>query len=213
MFDDVLRALKDRLLHPVALAVGRVISPNALTWLAALVGVGAAAAAATQHYTLALGCWIVNRVLDGLDGSVARATSRQTDFGGYLDIVLDFVVYAAIPLGLVLGSGDRAVAVAGVALVGSFFVNGASWMYLAAILERRGHGVAATGERTSVTMPPGLVAGAETVVFVTLFLLFPAHLVLLFLLMTAGVMVNVVLRLAWTYRRLEGAGTNPAPHA
>lgn len=202
MFDDLLRALKDRLFLPVALAVGRFVSPNAVTCVAALIGIGAAAAAAKQQYTLALACWIVNRVLDGLDGSVARATSRQTDFGGYLDIVLDFVVYAAVPLGLVYGSGNRAVAVAGVALIGSFFVNGASWMYLAAILERRGRGVAATGERTSVTMPPGLVAGAETVGFFSLFLLFPAHLVLLFLLMAAGVMVNVVQRLVWAYRRL-----------
>ncbi len=202
MFDDVLRALKDRLLHPVALAVGRVVSPNVLTWLAAVVGVGAAVAAAQRHYSLALVCWLANRVLDGLDGSVARATGQQTDFGGYLDIVLDFVVYAAVPLGLVHGSGDRAVAVAGVALVGSFLVNGASWMYLAAILERRGQGVASTGERTSVTMPPGVVAGAETVVFFTLFLLFPAHLVWLFLVMTAGVMINVVQRLAWAHRRL-----------
>ena len=202
MFDDLLRALKDRLLHPVALVVGRVVSPNVLSCLAALVGIGAAAAAATHHYTLALGCWIVNRILDGLDGSVARATGRQTDFGGYLDIVLDFVVYASVPLALAHGSGDRGVAVAGIALVGSFLVNGASWMYLAAILERRGHGVASTGERTSVTMPPGLVAGAETVVFYILFLLFPGHLVLLFLLMTAGVMVNVGQRLIWAHRRL-----------
>lgn len=202
MFDDLLRALKDRLFLPVALAVGRFVSPNAVTCVAALIGIGAAAAAAKQQYPLALGCWIVNRVLDGLDGSVARATSRQTDFGGYLDIVLDFVVYAAVPLGLVYGSGNRAVAVAGVALISSFFVNAASWMYLAAILERRGRGVSATGERTSVTMPPGLVAGAETVVFFSLFLLFPAHLVLLFLLMGAGVMINIVQRLVWAYRRL-----------
>lgn len=202
MFDDLLRALKDRLLYSVALAVGRVVSPNVLTCVAAVVGVSAAAAAAHRHYTLALVGWLINRVLDGLDGSVARATGQQTDFGGYLDIVLDFAVYAAIPLGLVHGSDDGAVAVAAVALLGSFFVNGASWMYLAAVLERRGHGVASTGERTTVTMPPGLVAGAETVVFFTLFLLFPEHLVVLFLLMTAGVLVNVVQRLLWAHRRL-----------
>jgi hypothetical protein len=62
---------------------------------------------------------------------------------------------------------------AGLALLGSFFVNAASWMYLSAVLERRGAGAAARGERTTVTMPPGLIAGAETVVLYTLFLVFP----------------------------------------
>ncbi|MBA3891713.1 MAG: CDP-alcohol phosphatidyltransferase family protein [Gemmatimonadaceae bacterium] len=202
MFDDLLRALKDRLFHPTAIVVGRWLSPNALSLIAFAMGAAAAIAAANREYGAALACWLVNRLLDGLDGSVARATGRQTDFGGYLDIILDFTVYAALPLGLVYGSGDPKVALAGVALVGSFFINAASWMYLAAILERRGQGVQATGERTTITMPPGLVAGAETVVLYTLFLLLPGHLALLFMLMTAGVAINIVQRLVWALRHL-----------
>jgi phosphatidylglycerophosphate synthase len=49
----------------------------------------------------ALALIIISRIGDGLDGSVARASAR-TDFGGYLDITLDFVFYGAIPLGFVM---------------------------------------------------------------------------------------------------------------
>lgn len=112
------------------------------------------------------------------------------------------MVYAAVPVGVVLGHPSHMAWPAGLFLLASFFVNAASWMYLAAILERRNLGAAATGERTTVTMPPGIVAGAETVVFYSLFLLAPAWAPALFWLMGSLVWLNVVLRLAWAWRRI-----------
>jgi phosphatidylglycerophosphate synthase len=201
MFDHLLRGLKDRLLAPLAAAV-RGVPPNVLSLLALLVGLAAAVAAQTGSWNAGLALWIGNRVLDGLDGSVARLAGRQTDFGGYLDIVLDFVVYAAVPVGLALGAGGRDVLLAALVLLATFFVNAASWMYLAAVLEKRASGAAVTGELTTVTMPPGLVAGFETVVFFSLFYLFPQRLVLLFGLMSGLVCINVVQRLFWARRVL-----------
>ena len=61
---------------------------------------------------------------------------------------------------------------------------------------------ASTGELTTVTMPPALVAGFETVVFFALFFLFPQKLVLLFGIMTTMVALNIVQRLLWA---CEGA--------
>ena len=202
MFDDLLRHLKDRLLTPVAARVGRRVHPNAVSVAALAVGLLAGALAARRLYAAALAAWALNRVLDGLDGTLARVTGRQSDFGGYLDILLDFVVYAAVPLGLVFGVGTLGAARAGLWLVASFFVNAASWMYLSAVLERRAQGAASRGELTTVTMPPALVAGAETVVLYALFLAFPARLPTQFAIMTALVAANVVQRLVWAARRL-----------
>ncbi|HXG72196.1 MAG TPA: CDP-alcohol phosphatidyltransferase family protein [Gemmatimonadaceae bacterium] len=202
MFDDALRAFKDRLLWPFAVAIGTRISPNAVTLAAFLVGLIAATLAARGDYGAALGAWLLNRILDGVDGTLARATEQQSDFGGYLDIVLDFAVYAAVPIGLVVAVQDRLTALLGAALLGAFFVNGASWMYLAAILERRGEGAAALGERTTIRMPAGLIAGTETVVLYSLFLILPAKLPLLFTLMMAGVVITIVQRLIWARRNL-----------
>ena len=202
MFDLWLRALKDRLFAGVARRVGAFVHPNVVTVAACLVGLLAAWAAADRRYAAALLLWIGNRALDGLDGSIARERGRASDVGGYLDILLDHVVYAAVPIGLALGAGTRGALVAALALVATFYVNAASWMYLSAVLERRDRGAAARGERTTVTMPPGLVAGAETAVLYALFLLLPTHLVALFSLMAGLVLLTVAQRLVWAVRHL-----------
>jgi phosphatidylglycerophosphate synthase len=202
MFDQFFRALKDRGFAPLARLVGRWLSPNAVTVLACLVGLGCAFAAWRQTYGVALGLWLLNRTLDGLDGSVARETGRQSDLGGYLDIVLDFLVYAAVPLGIAMGQGDLRAVRAAAVLLGACFANAASWMYLAAILEKRALGASATGERTTITMPPGLIAGTETVVLFALMLAWPAGAATVMLAMAALVGVTVVQRLVWAMGRL-----------
>lgn len=201
MFDHLLRGAKDRLLAPLA-ALLRDVPPNMLSVIALLLGLAAAVAAAGGRWGAGLALWLVSRVVDGLDGSVARLAGTQSDFGGYFDILLDFVVYAAIPLGFAVHSVDRGVLVMAVLLEGAFFVNACSWMYLAAVLEKRASGAATTGELTTVTMPPALVAGFETIVFFALFYLFPERLVTLFALMSALVGINVVQRLVWARKVL-----------
>jgi phosphatidylglycerophosphate synthase len=203
MFDQYLRALKDRLLTPVARALGPGMHPDAITWLAFAVGIASALAVLAGHMQLALGLWLVNRLLDGLDGTQARVHGRESHFGAYLDIVLDFVVYAAIPAAIVVAARRDDLALAGVLLLASFYVNSASWMYLAAVLEMRREGAAARGETTTITMPPGIVAGTETVVFYSLFFLLPSHQTTLFTVMAALVLANVALRVYWAARHLR----------
>lgn len=202
MFDEWFRVHKERWLTPLALLLGRWLSPLAVSLLALAFGLVSAFAASRHAWQLALFCWVVNRFLDGLDGTLARVHQRQSDFGGYLDIVLDFVVYAAIPIGIAFALDARAVWIATVVLLASWFVNAASWMYLAAVLERRGAGASARNELTTVTMPRGLVAGTETVIFFCLFLLWPAHYVTLAWVMAAGVVVGISQRLWWAAREL-----------
>ncbi len=202
MFDHWLRTLKDRLFAPFAPAIGRLVHPNVISVLALLAGLAAAVLAAQGRGVPAMGAWAASRILDGLDGSVARAVGAQSDLGGYLDTLMDFVVYAAVPIGVVLGHPTEATWRSGLFLLASFYVNAASWMYLAAILERRNLGAGVTGERTTVTMPPGIVAGTETVVLYSAILLAPAWAPTLFWIMGALVCLNVVLRLAWAWKRL-----------
>ena len=202
MFDHWLRLLKDRWFTPLARALGPGVSPHLVTWLAAVAGLACAMTASQGMRGVSAALWALNRVLDGLDGTLARMHGRQTDLGGYLDIVLDFVVYAAVPLGVVAGTGPALLWPA-LWLLAAFFVNAASWMYLAAIMERRAIGAAARGEVTTITMPPGVVAGAETVVLYLVFLLAPRSRRLGFLLMAAFVGVNVAQRLWWARRNLS----------
>lgn len=203
MFDQYLRVLKDRVLDPIARALGPRVSPAAITWMAFAVGLASALAVTAGDLRLALGLWLLNRVLDGLDGTQARVHGRESDFGAYLDIVLDFIVYAAIPVAIVAAAPGDGLAWAAVLLLASFYVNTASWMYLAALLEKRRQGALSRGEITSITMPPGLVAGTETVVFYALFFLLPSRQVMLFTLMALLVLVNVGQRMYWAARHLR----------
>ncbi|MBC8160815.1 MAG: CDP-alcohol phosphatidyltransferase family protein [Roseiflexaceae bacterium] len=202
MFDRVLRVPKERLLIPLATGPLRNLDPTLVTVAAALIGVAAAAAAWQQQAAAAVFLWALNRLLDGLDGTLARHNNRQSDLGGYLDIVLDTLIYAIVPIGLALGVHTVGGYLALALLLASFYINASSWMYLAALLEKRSQGAQANGELTTITMPGGLIEGAETIVFFTLFLLLPSWLVPLFSLMALLVIVTTCQRIVWAIKHL-----------
>ena len=178
------------------------ISPNLLTALGLVPGLLAAFACLVGWFHLALICWFANRFLDGLDGEVARAHDKQTDLGGYLDILADLLVYALIPLCLAAYHDTSGIWLACTFMLSSFYLNVGSWMYLSSILEKEGMGAERLGEKTTVVMPRGLIEGGETVLFFTLFLLFPNRSALLFFLFASLTYLGAVLRVKWAMRAL-----------
>jgi phosphatidylglycerophosphate synthase len=205
MTDRVLRSRAEPILAPIARGLPSSVHPTAITLVAVVPGLGAGAAAALGASGLALALWLLNRALDALDGPVAREQGRQTDLGAFLDVLLDVIVYTAIPIGLAAGDGSRAAWLAAATVLGAFYVNAISWSYLAALLERRGEGAAARGERTAVTMPAGLVEGAETLVIFALALAVPAWTPEILWAMAGAVAITVGQRVVWAARNL------PAP--
>jgi len=218
MLDKFTRTIKDRLLLPLVDAIPQRVTPGTITVASFVPGVAAALCAGVGMWGWGLGAFILNRILDGLDGLVARHRVSQSDFGGYLDIMVDFLVYTIVPVGVQIGAGS----IEGAAessrftpamplaiLLGSFYVNAASWMYLSAVLEKRRTATRETGT-TSVAMPSGLVEGTETIGFYVLFFLFPRWTPVLFLVMAAGTLIGAGQRLLWARRTLgqaRSAGT------
>jgi phosphatidylglycerophosphate synthase len=203
MMDHALRKVKDDLFLPVAREVGKSLSPLTITLAAGVVGIGAAVAAWQGAYGLGLALWLFNRVLDGLDGAVARVTGQQSDFGGLLDTLVDFTLYAIIPLGLVLHAPTLEKLLALGVMLTTFYINAGAFLYLSAILERRNQGAKATGELTTIHMPRGIIEGAEAILFYCAFFLFPDALVLLFTLLAALVMATAMRHLVWAALRLR----------
>lgn len=203
MIDHRLRAAKDRLVDPVAARLPGVITAGRLTAMSLVAGLVAAVLAASGQHWWALGVWLAGRLLDGLDGALARRRGRQSDLGGYLDLVGDTVGYAAIPLGIAVSQDDPAVWAACAVLLGVFYVNAVAWTLLSATAEKRGLGAAARGERTTVHMPAGLVEGAETIVLYTLMLVLPGQALVLFWVMAVLVALTVLQRVAWARRSLR----------
>lgn len=200
MFDERMRQLKESAFDPLARPLLSV-PPLALSVVGLVLGVSAAVALWQQAYVIGFGLWFLNRVFDGLDGTVARTRGAQSDFGGYLDIVIDFVVYAAIPVGLALGRPSEPVILSLIFLLSTYYVNAASWMYLAAILEKRN--LSRGDKLTTITMPTGLIGGTETILFYTVFIFFPAQLAWLFSLMGILILITILQRLVWARRYLS----------
>lgn len=128
-----------------------------------------------------------------------RPHHKQSDFGGYLELLLDFVVYLAVPIAFVAAEANVLHFWAGLALLASFVLNAVSWTTLSAVLEKRRQASQRPADH-GIEMPGGLIEGAETVVFYTLFFLFPAYTAWLFLAMAALVLVTVAQRLWWAYQ-------------
>lgn len=172
MLDARLRPLID---GPLNAAGGwlarRGIGADGVTVTAFAIGLLAVPALALEWYAAALALIIANRLLDGLDGAVARAT-RATDWGGYLDIVCDFVFYGAVVVGFALAD-PAANALPAAVLIASFIATGSTFLAHALLAERHGLSTAAQG-RKSLFYLGGLMEGAETIAFFIAFCLWPA---------------------------------------
>lgn len=203
MIDRRLRTTKDRLAGPAARAIAGRIGPGWLTALSLAGGIGGGVAAGFGLRWQAVGLWLLGRVFDGLDGAVARNGDRQSDLGGYLDMMADTIGYAAVPIGIATAQGSVGTWTWCALLLATFYANTMSWTYLAAIAEKRGDGAVPTGERTTVHMPAGLVEGAETIVLFVLMLAFPDHAIWWFSAMAGLVGVTVIQRIVWAVRNLR----------
>lgn len=172
MFDARLRPLIDPPLDAIARwLVDRGATANGLTLTGLLISLGAITAIALQAWPAALLLIAGSRLLDGLDGAVARLRT-PTDLGGYLDSVCDYVFYAGVPLAFALAD-PAANALPAAALLASFLLTCASFLAFAALAARRGLSTVARG-RKSFFYSGGLVEGAETILFFVLMVLFPA---------------------------------------
>ena len=197
MLDSALRPVKDAALGPIVSGPLARVHPTALSVLGLLSSVGAAAAAWRGSVALAISLWLIGRVLDGLDGAVARSTGRQSDLGGLLDFLFDTVGYALIPLGIAAGVDDRVTWIATAVVLGSFYLNAVSLGHVAAVLEKRGTAAPPHARITSTVLPRGLVEGTETIVFFTLALAFPAIAWTVWMVMAIAVVVTVIERTRW----------------
>lgn len=194
MFDLRLRPVKDRALAPLVDRLPAAVTSQRLTIAGFVLSLMAAVAAWQTSPAVAVVCWLVGRTFDGLDGAVARRNGTASDLGGYGDLLLDTVGYAAVPLGVAFGADDRTTWIVTAVLIATFYVNSVSWLMLSALLEKRAHGAEPRGEQTSVAMPVGLIEGAETIVIFTIALAIPSIAPWCFGLMAVGVALSTVQR-------------------
>lgn len=130
-----------RLLSPILDALARGLArvgvgADAVTLAGFALGIGGAVAIASQAWALGLALMLASRLCDGVDGALARQT-QPTDRGAFLDITLDFLFYASIPLAFAFADPVRN-ALPAAALLAAFIGTGSSFLAFAILAERRG---------------------------------------------------------------------------
>lgn len=148
------------------------IGADAVTWTGFAVGLAAAAAIAQQRFGTGLALLLASRVADGLDGAVARRT-QPTDRGAFLDITLDFLLYASIPLAFAIAD-PGANALAAAVLLAAFIGTGSGFLAYAVLAERRQLASKAFPAK-GIFYLGGLTEATETIACFVLMCLWPAH--------------------------------------
>ncbi|NYF99224.1 CDP-alcohol phosphatidyltransferase family protein [Janibacter cremeus] len=184
MFDTAARRLLDPPLSGLAGLLDRPgVTPNGLTLLGLATGLASAATAAGRLWWWALALWVFSRLMDGLDGPLARrrrAAARggeegpRPEAGGFLDITADFVVYGATVIGVAVGATAQ-YEVGWLPFLGvlfAYYINGAAFLAFSSIAERTGR---QRDDGRSLSFLGGLAEGTETVAVHALWLLVPVH--------------------------------------
>ena len=145
------------------------VGPNWVTLLGLALAFLCFVALSYGLFYLGLILILINRFLDGLDGSLARL-GTPGKFGAFFDITSDFAFYALIPLGFAVFSPyENALPTA--FLLAAFYVNGSSFLAEAIIIEK--HNIKIDQADKGFFYSSGLIEGFETICFFLFICLFP----------------------------------------
>lgn len=190
----LIRPAIDRLARVLA---QRGMGANQMTLLGFAIGMAAAALIAGGHYLSGAAAILLSRLCDGLDGAIARR-SRTTDAGGFLDIALDFVFYAAIPLAFAVADPARN-ALAAALLLAAFCGTMSSFLAFAVIAAKRRMDNLAWPDKSFYFLG-GLTEATETLACFIAMCLWPQHFAPLAGVFAALCVVTTATRIWWGWR-------------
>ncbi len=202
MLDKFITPIIKPILNPaVVMLHKRGISADQLTVIGFLIGMLALPLLAYQLWFGALIAIVLNRIFDGLDGALARHANQSSSAGGYLDITLDFLFYAAVPLGFILANPAQN-AIAGAMLLAAFIGTGSSFLAFAIAAEKFKLDKPQFKYKSFYYLN-GLTEGTETIAFFIAFCIWPQHFVILASIFAAACAITIVTRIYGGYQTLK----------
>lgn len=176
------------------------LTANQLTLLGFLLGMLAACLIAFGAYLAGAVAILASRLLDALDGTVARLT-QATDAGGFLDIALDFVFYASIPLAFAVSDPARNALPAAV-LLAAFIGTGSSFLAFAVMAAKRGLRNLATPDKSFYFLG-GLTEASETLLCFMAMCVWPGLFIELAYGFAALCAITTVTRIWWGWKTFQ----------
>jgi phosphatidylglycerophosphate synthase len=148
----------------------RGLQADTLTVIGFALGLGSAGLIASGYFLTGLAVLLTSRAFDAFDGAVARLT-QPTERGGFLDITLDFIFYASIPLAFAIAN-PAANALAAATLLFAFMGTASSFLAYASFAAKRGD---MPSPSKAIRYLGGLTEAFETLVCFALMCLMPQH--------------------------------------
>jgi phosphatidylglycerophosphate synthase len=198
MLDEELRRGAKPFYAPLAAPLATRMSGNAVSVMGLGVGLVCLALIALGQNVPALVLWLANRLLDGLDGEVARTRDEESEFGSFLDIAADFFMYGGFLVALAVQHEDARIAL--VVLFFAYYLNGCVFLALSSVLERL---KAERKTERGLHFRRSLTEGFETIVFGILALAFPAYVPLIAWVFAAMVFISAIQRIFDARRMLR----------
>ena len=174
MLDRFITPVIKPILHPIVTQLDKhKVHADQVTLVGFVIGLLAVPLLAAQMWTAALVVIVINRILDGLDGALARYQNQANSAGGYLDICVDFLFYAAVPLGFAFADPQHN-ALPATVLLTVFIGTGSSFLAFAIPAEKLNLARPQFANKSFYFLN-GLTEGSETIAFFIAFCLFPAY--------------------------------------
>ncbi len=207
MLDKFLTPVIKPILNPVVVVLHkRGVTADQLTVTGFLIGMLALPLIAFALWYGALAAIVVNRLFDGLDGALARHAQQSSSAGGYLDITLDFLFYAAVPLGFILANPEQN-AIAGALLLAAFIGTGSSFLAFAIAAEKLQLDKLQFKYKSFYYLN-GLTEGTETIALFIAFCIWPQHFVLLAGIFATACAITIFTRIHGGYHTLKQLETS-----
>ena len=185
MLDSTIQKQIDPILNFISLRLVKLgIKANILTYCGFVCSIFCFYFIANQYFFIGLVFFLLNRVFDDLDGSVARKLG-QTDYGGYIDIVFDFITYSLIPFAFIIC--DEKNAIPGALLLVTYFGTGSSFLAFAIFYQK--------SDKKSFFYFDSLVGGSETIFFYIIILLFPKYFGFMAIIFASLCVITTLLRI------------------
>ncbi|MBW2363250.1 MAG: CDP-alcohol phosphatidyltransferase family protein [Deltaproteobacteria bacterium] len=190
MIDNAFRELLPRFASPLVKLYTRLgLTPNGVSFVALGIALLAAGCVAIDWPMAAVILWWLGRLADGTDGIYARATGQATDFGAYLDILLDMAAYGVMVIAFDIAHPEWH----GRWLAMLFLYILCITSALALGMQEAGRAMPKRDDR-GLRLGAGLAEGGETGMAYTCFLLFPGQLGVLTAIWIAVLATTVVAR-------------------
>ena len=200
MFDRQIQKYTQKPLEYIAKLFLKFISPNHMTLIGFSFGVLMCLSIIIDQYLIAIIFLFFNRLSDGLDGVMARLQT-PTPLGGYLDIVLDLLIYGGFVLSF--GITEQNNTFLSMILLFCYIGTGSTFLAKAAILPSLTNQSSNEEITKSFHYAVGLIEGTETIIFMVLCLLFPSLFIYFSSIFILLCVITTIFRIIVFYKELN----------